>query len=65
MDKFKNSILLNRGHEKGNEEYKSILNISVLLHSFFHVTVGNLTGQNEIGSRTEIIIHIFRLFEYK
>jgi hypothetical protein len=37
----------------------------VLLHSFFHVTVGNLTGQNEIGNRTEIIIHIFRLFEYK
>jgi hypothetical protein len=33
--------------------------------SFFHVTVGNATEQNEIGSRTGIIIHIFRLFEYK
>ena len=26
-------------------------------------TVGNVTGQNEIDNRTEIIIHIFRLFE--
>jgi hypothetical protein len=33
--------------------------------TFFHVTVGNVTGQNEIGNRTEIIIYIFRLFEYK
>jgi hypothetical protein len=36
-----------------------------ILTTFFHVTVGNVTRRNDIGNRTEIVIHIFRLFEYK